>query len=1364
MASAWSQLEQMLTCAICLDKFKNPRLLPCQHSFCGDACMDGLVDYARRQIKCPECRAEHRIPYQGVSSLPSNVTLIRFLELHSRITGEEPEPVPTFMEKCSVCGEKVDGVQRCSHCDKKVCPECKEAHIDLLRREINRINGQSKRCLSKIQEFKDVLDRSQERLIINHKSVKREIEESCRRLIEDLQSKQKRFVEEVDSFAEQEQKTIDKLKIAIIDELKTLDSNSKLADEKVTNKYQWTDQELSEMKEIYAKAMEFVRLFDPEIGDFTRKMRFTLIPEFETLRRRICELGELKFGESADSLMANALQHCNATGNVAMELCNSAAAQAAAMAANASSSVGGYGLSHSSSNSQLGGGPGQSTMLELPSMQNSLMRSQSDHRLASQFQQRLKQQQLLEANKNGAFTSSSSGSRYGASSTARDYDTESSMRSRYAPRGSTGSGKDYNTDLLTRDWPRPSDNDEVSFGSSIQFKSAFMRRKEKERQQTSGGFSSTYNNEDDDDLTSEASYGGHSTGGRNVRFNDPSSENQLIGRQPLAKLFDCKEAEHGPLSGVPRLESSAHLLARLHQMGAKAVVDKKNAEEEGRRDKDLVESARQAMSKASERKLTQRQMSEDEVEKQKKANKQQQTAAPVTSSGSVATTTTTTQSTVSRERTGTITGNDDRASSAQSGGSARSATSSQQYSRLTDNSLESNSRHSPTPTADLTSSASTVVEMEPSASASLPGTPPSAAAAAAASPATNAAGGRRNLYGQAVTEKSKRQLSNAMQDAASYSRRRAAAAASTSIEGEQTPEASSASSSTTTTTTTTTTTPSRVKRTLRSTGRSMSKQSSIDQSIDGASGGNNSTGTGQRRRRNLVRAESSQQSLDSPSTASGSGSGLRQISASSSASIGPSAAPTTFTPETESKNFATGSGGHSDNSQSSHQGSLTAAREVDRRSGYNRARSTIEQTSTTTDDDVDMDNLEEAQNSSSRRTPTRPKLADYSAERYSSSLKRRSSKDRATSFRSSKTLSDDDDDGDGDGDEDDDDDQDKDKSDDRNNVDDDDDDNDDDDDDDDDDGDQNDGYNKSRSAGNRRSREMLPNAVNKLLDRSAQIRRDSQEQRSRGDSPQRTTQPARSYYSSRAGATTGSGGGGAASGYSSSPGSSSAMSSATRQRLAYQRSQSNRDSQHQDDDTTNSNNSIYTTASSGSQIASSGRRSSAEADEFNSTSATTRRSSGHSSDRTLISDHSRPSYHRRDSSGDSNAPIYQSRFLSRSRTSAALSGGAGGTSSSSNRSHESSEHLPDSSTIGDRSMDGSSPHSAARSYLSSRDRFMQSASLMSSSSSPTHTTTTGSSPSGSSNLYSRSGSSAGKFTNLLAWRSMLRARFNFPHH
>ena len=50
--------------------------------------MEGLVDYVKRQVKCPECRAEHRIPYNGIAGFPTNYTLQKFLELHAEITGK----------------------------------------------------------------------------------------------------------------------------------------------------------------------------------------------------------------------------------------------------------------------------------------------------------------------------------------------------------------------------------------------------------------------------------------------------------------------------------------------------------------------------------------------------------------------------------------------------------------------------------------------------------------------------------------------------------------------------------------------------------------------------------------------------------------------------------------------------------------------------------------------------------------------------------------------------------------------------------------------------------------------------------------------------------------------------------------------------------------------------------------------------------------------------------------------------------------------------------------------------------------------------------------------------------------------------
>ena len=50
--------------------------------------MEGLVDYVKRQVKCPECRAEHRVPYNGIQGFPTNITLQKFLELHTEITGK----------------------------------------------------------------------------------------------------------------------------------------------------------------------------------------------------------------------------------------------------------------------------------------------------------------------------------------------------------------------------------------------------------------------------------------------------------------------------------------------------------------------------------------------------------------------------------------------------------------------------------------------------------------------------------------------------------------------------------------------------------------------------------------------------------------------------------------------------------------------------------------------------------------------------------------------------------------------------------------------------------------------------------------------------------------------------------------------------------------------------------------------------------------------------------------------------------------------------------------------------------------------------------------------------------------------------
>lgn len=52
-----SQLEEMLTCTVCRDIFKDPRQLPCGHSMCMH-CLENMRDHSSDlPFRCPDCRS-----------------------------------------------------------------------------------------------------------------------------------------------------------------------------------------------------------------------------------------------------------------------------------------------------------------------------------------------------------------------------------------------------------------------------------------------------------------------------------------------------------------------------------------------------------------------------------------------------------------------------------------------------------------------------------------------------------------------------------------------------------------------------------------------------------------------------------------------------------------------------------------------------------------------------------------------------------------------------------------------------------------------------------------------------------------------------------------------------------------------------------------------------------------------------------------------------------------------------------------------------------------------------------------------------------------------------------------------------------
>ena len=85
VSSKEAKLESQLTCAICLDRYNDPRMLPCAHSYCKD-CIDRLpveLENGRHVVKCPTCRKPTLLEDEGTSALPIAFYINNMMEIHS---------------------------------------------------------------------------------------------------------------------------------------------------------------------------------------------------------------------------------------------------------------------------------------------------------------------------------------------------------------------------------------------------------------------------------------------------------------------------------------------------------------------------------------------------------------------------------------------------------------------------------------------------------------------------------------------------------------------------------------------------------------------------------------------------------------------------------------------------------------------------------------------------------------------------------------------------------------------------------------------------------------------------------------------------------------------------------------------------------------------------------------------------------------------------------------------------------------------------------------------------------------------------------------------------------------------------------
>ena len=119
-------LKKEAECPLCLETVKNPKTLPCLHSFCLE-CLDKHVGFARRQlqttIKCPVCQTSFEIPEgDSFNNLPASFHLNRLVDVLALKDGTAQA------QKCGSCDENNTASSYCFVCLLFLCNSCFEAH------------------------------------------------------------------------------------------------------------------------------------------------------------------------------------------------------------------------------------------------------------------------------------------------------------------------------------------------------------------------------------------------------------------------------------------------------------------------------------------------------------------------------------------------------------------------------------------------------------------------------------------------------------------------------------------------------------------------------------------------------------------------------------------------------------------------------------------------------------------------------------------------------------------------------------------------------------------------------------------------------------------------------------------------------------------------------------------------------------------------------------------------------------------------------------------------------------------------------------------------------------------------------------
>ncbi|XP_062289941.1 tripartite motif-containing protein 2 isoform X2 [Scomber scombrus] len=124
--------KQFLICSICLDRYENPKVLPCLHTFC-ERCLQNYIPAHSLTLSCPVCRQTSILPEKGVAALQNNFFITNLMDVLQRAPNSCSQEAAALNTVTTVaagqllsCPNHGGNVMEfyCPPCETAMCQEC----------------------------------------------------------------------------------------------------------------------------------------------------------------------------------------------------------------------------------------------------------------------------------------------------------------------------------------------------------------------------------------------------------------------------------------------------------------------------------------------------------------------------------------------------------------------------------------------------------------------------------------------------------------------------------------------------------------------------------------------------------------------------------------------------------------------------------------------------------------------------------------------------------------------------------------------------------------------------------------------------------------------------------------------------------------------------------------------------------------------------------------------------------------------------------------------------------------------------------------------------------------------------------------